>query len=235
MLAQLTYRRKVVHFLDPDTLALVDTKKLPAKFTEGWGLTTGLDGQTLIMSDGSGVLYHLKRDPKKAELVVVKTVTVHDCGNKVVELKGLNELEKVPRYVTHPERKRHVRGAVPWMSSAQGLGRRPGTDEVEDFVWANVIGTWCIAVINPETGAVEAWIDITGLDPAFNRFSRVANGIAYRVSDESVWLTGKNWRKTYRVKLKAGMDPGFSVWKRCMTPWHVQRSAYKELTCQKGG
>lgn len=229
LLAQLTYRRKVVHFLDPDTLRLVDTKRLPPKFREGWGLTTGIGGTTLVMSDGSGVLYHLRRDPKLPQLVVVKTVTVHDCSNRMAELRGINELEKIPAYVTHEEHRRHVRGAPPWVSSAATYNRRE--DVVDEFVWANVIGTWCIAVINPNTGSVEAWIDISGLDPSFDRFNRVANGIAYRVSDDSIWLTGKNWRKTYRVKLVRGKANGFSILRSCRTPWHVQMSAYKKPQC----
>ena len=220
LVVQLTYKKRVVHFLDPDTLEIVDTKKMPQRIQEGWGLTTGLDRRTLVMSDGSGVLYHMTRDPKQDELVLVDEITVHDCFNRMSEVRGLNELEVIPRYVTHS--KQRIRGSAPWSDEDDS--------EVDEFIWANVIGTWCIAVIHPRTGEVLAWVDLKGLDASFDAYNRVANGIAFRITDDSVWVTGKLWSKTYRISLKPNTSD-FNANHHCKTPWSTVRSYYKEKQC----
>ena len=224
VLAQLTYRKRVVHFYDDITLRLIDTKKLPPHMVEGWGLTTGIDRSTLIMSDGSGVLYHLKREPSKPAMVIIKTVTVHDCVNKIPEVVGLNELEIVPKFVTHGLT-RHVRGTAPWEEDEKAGG-------IGEYIWANVIGTWCVTVIDPETGEVVAWINLLNIDRGFSQMNSVANGIAYRLTDDSIWVTGKNWKKVYRITLSPLTIP-INARSFCRSTWdrYIKRSYYKKKKC----
>lgn len=148
-LVQLTYKKRKVHFLDPVSLELQATYTLPPFIKEGWGLSTGLDRRVLVMSDGSGVLHYMQRDPKTINtsktMKVVKAVTVHDCNSGMREVKGLNELELIPSFITTGN-KQHLRNPVPWDVA-------PTRDEgAQEYFWANVIGTLCIAVIHPETG-----------------------------------------------------------------------------------
>lgn len=82
-LYQLTWRASIAFVRDRESLAQLAQFRYDG---EGWGLAW--DGQRLVMSDGSDVLYF--RDPDS--FVVTGTLRVHDEG-KAVPL--LNELEVV--------------------------------------------------------------------------------------------------------------------------------------------
>jgi glutamine cyclotransferase len=73
---------------------------------------------------------------------------------------------------------------------------------VNGEVYANIFEQSKIAVINPETGQVNAWIDLTELQKA-NRSSGedVLNGIAYDAANDRLFVTGKFWSRLYEVKL----------------------------------
>lgn len=72
---------------------------------------------------------------------------------------------------------------------------------IDGRIWANVYTTDMIVIINPDTGAVEATVDCTGLLPASLKKpdTDVLNGIA--VLDGRIFLTGKNWPRLYEVEL----------------------------------
>lgn len=73
---------------------------------------------------------------------------------------------------------------------------------VDGQVWANVWQTDRIVRLDPETGAVTAEIDASGLLPAAQRADAdVLNGIAHVTGDEYL-LTGKWWPSTFRVRLR---------------------------------
>ena len=71
-------------------------------------------------------------------------------------------------------------------------------------VYANVWGEDRIAVINPVSGQVTAWIDLTGIytqeiaDP-----NSVLNGIAYDADGGRLFVTGKLWSQLFEIKLIA--------------------------------
>lgn len=80
---QLTYQSKVGFVYDKTSFELIEEFKYP---TEGWGLTD--DGEDLIMSDGTPMLYFL--DPNSFERIY-KVMVLE--GEKAIW--GLNELEYV--------------------------------------------------------------------------------------------------------------------------------------------
>jgi len=74
---------------------------------------------------------------------------------------------------------------------------------VEGEIWANIWQTDHIVRIDPETGAILGWIDLTGLLPlAPNQPSPgVLNGIAYDPENERLLVTGKNWPTIFQIEL----------------------------------
>jgi len=70
---------------------------------------------------------------------------------------------------------------------------------------ANVWQSTQIARIDPKTGAITAWIDLTGiLAPADrNGGEDVLNVIAYDSATDKLYVTGKNYSKLYQITLKA--------------------------------
>ena len=69
---------------------------------------------------------------------------------------------------------------------------------------ANVWQSWQLARIDPKTGNVTGWIDLTGiLVPADkNGTEDVLNGIAYDAATDRLYVTGKNFSKLYQITLK---------------------------------
>ena len=58
--------------------------------------------------------------------------------------------------------------------------------------------------IDPKTGAVTAWIDLTGILAAADKNGNedVLNGIAYDAAGDKLWVTGKYYGKMYQIALK---------------------------------
>jgi glutamine cyclotransferase len=68
-------------------------------------------------------------------------------------------------------------------------------------VYANIWMTNRIAIINPQTGQVKGWINLTGLYQS-DDFNSVLNGIAYDQQTGRLFVTGKNWPNLYEITIK---------------------------------
>ena len=75
---------------------------------------------------------------------------------------------------------------------------------VKGELWANVWTTDRIARIDPQTGAVVGWINLTGLLPASLRHGNedVLNGIAYDAAADRIFVTGKRWARLFEITLR---------------------------------
>jgi len=75
---------------------------------------------------------------------------------------------------------------------------------VDGQIYANIWQTDRIARIDPATGHVVAWIDLTGLFPVSERvdpLDDVANGIAWDADGKRLFVTGKNWPHLFEIRL----------------------------------
>lgn len=73
---------------------------------------------------------------------------------------------------------------------------------VNGDVYANIWHTSTIAIINPQTGQVKGWIDLTGLSSENNSNSEaVLNGIAYDQKTDRLFVTGKDWANLYQIRI----------------------------------
>jgi len=70
-------------------------------------------------------------------------------------------------------------------------------------IYANIWGIEKIARINPKTGRVTAWIDLSGLLSDQDKKNRVdvLNGIAFNSENGNLFVTGKLWPKLFEIKL----------------------------------
>jgi glutamine cyclotransferase len=74
---------------------------------------------------------------------------------------------------------------------------------IEGRIYANVWLTDRIAIIAPDTGRVESWIDLTGLLGAESSSGNdVLNGIAYDRQGKRLFVTGKLWPKLFEIRLR---------------------------------
>jgi len=87
-------------------------------------------------------------------------------------------------------------------------GGRP-VDQLNELEWvdgqvfANIWQTDRIARIDPKTGHVLGWIDLSGLLPPNLRTGNddVLNGIAYDPAKKRLFVTGKLWPKLFEIQL----------------------------------
>ncbi|AFZ69423.1 glutaminyl-peptide cyclotransferase [Deinococcus peraridilitoris] len=72
------------------------------------------------------------------------------------------------------------------------------------YILANVWLTTRIAVIDPDTGFVERWIDLSKIAQEHLNSDKdnVLNGIVYNPADETLYVTGKRWNKAYLLSAK---------------------------------
>jgi glutaminyl-peptide cyclotransferase len=76
---------------------------------------------------------------------------------------------------------------------------------IKGEIYANVWMTERIARIDPGSGRVTGWIDLTGLlNPAdrVNGQTDVLNGIAYDAKGDRIFVTGKRWPKLFEIRLR---------------------------------
>lgn len=67
-------------------------------------------------------------------------------------------------------------------------------------IYANIWTKDAIAVVNPESGAVEGILDMSGLRKLTNTTpDDVLNGIAYNPKTKTIFVTGKNWDKMFEI------------------------------------
>lgn len=143
---------------------------------EGWGITT--DSTNLIISQGTHVLKVMNPET----FATVKTIPVmREDGRPLMQL---NELEFVKGEIW----------ANIWHSEDPEILGKPNY----------------IARIDPATGKLTGWIDLAAISPddqakSNDRYDTKAentlNGIAYDAAGDRIFVTGKNWKKLYEIKI----------------------------------
>jgi glutaminyl-peptide cyclotransferase len=75
-------------------------------------------------------------------------------------------------------------------------------------VYANIWGSDTVAVIQPETGDVRAWLDLSGLRDSVSYYwnAEVLNGIAFDPLTRHLYVTGKFWPKLFEISVPT-LDP----------------------------
>jgi glutamine cyclotransferase len=88
-------------------------------------------------------------------------------------------------------------------ASGQPLDRLNELEFARGRLYANIWQTDRIAEIDPQTGAVTAWLDLSGLYPPSERApaAEVLNGIAYDAQNDHFLITGKYWPTLFLLKL----------------------------------
>jgi glutaminyl-peptide cyclotransferase len=130
------------------------------------------DGTNLIMTDGT----HVIRFVNPENFQTVRTIVVFRENGQ--PLMNLNELE-------------YVKGEIwanIWHSEQPNVLGKPNY----------------VARIDPNSGKLLGWIDLSGISPDdVNRDSEnTLNGIAYDNASDRIFVTGKNWRKLFEIKVK---------------------------------
>ena len=85
---------------------------------------------------------------------------------------------------------------------AQRVMKLNELEYIKGEIYANIWQAERIARIDPKTGRVTAWIDLTGILSGPERArADVLNGIAYDEANDRLFVTGKWWPRVFEIKL----------------------------------
>jgi glutamine cyclotransferase len=75
---------------------------------------------------------------------------------------------------------------------------------IKGEIYANIWHSERIVRIDPASGKILGWIDLSGIRPADvdSDTDNVLNGIAYDEKDDRLFVTGKRWTKLFEIRLK---------------------------------
>jgi len=119
-------------------------------------------------------------------------------GRSLIMSDGTDQIRFLNPDTFQVERAIQVRdGSVP-------VTRLNELEYVDGEIFANIWLTDSIVRINPQSGNITGWIDLTGLLSPEDRRGPVdvLNGIAYDSARSRLFVTGKLWPKLFEIKLK---------------------------------
>ncbi|VAW69639.1 glutamine cyclotransferase, partial [hydrothermal vent metagenome] len=181
-LIQLSWKSERAYLYDVETFELLKEIKYSG---EGWGVTH-IDDKILI-SDGSSLI----RGHNVARFFMADESSQLSNQIKRAVSNVVDAPENTVKNIHVNESGVEVRG-INELEYANG------------FIYANVWPTDCIAEIDPDTGNINAWINLRNLNPAksVTDWNAVLNGIAYQQDKNVFYVTGKYWPYIYVIALQ---------------------------------
>ena len=118
-------------------------------------------------------------------------------GERLIMSDGTNRL-----YVRDPATFEEI-ATIDVYDGARAVWNLNELEYVDGELWANVWQTDRIARIDPASGQVVAWIDLTGLLTEKDRRRKVdvLNGIAHDPASGRLFVTGKLWPTLFEIEL----------------------------------
>jgi len=118
-------------------------------------------------------------------------------GQRLIMSDGTSTL-----HLLDPETFKEV-GSVQVFDDSGSVENLNELEYVNGEIYANVWLTDRIAMIDPRTGRVQGWIDLTGLlsTADLSQPVNVLNGIAYDAEHDRLFVTGKLWPSLFEIKL----------------------------------
>lgn len=92
----------------------------------------------------------------------------------------------------------------------ESVGNLNELEWIDGEVWANVWHSDRIARIDPATGRVTQWVDLTGLNPeaTMRDGEAVLNGIAHDPATGRIFVTGKLWSALFEIRVDSAAAGG---------------------------
>jgi len=121
-----------------------------------------------------------------------------DDGSSLIMSDGTNTLRFLdPRTF-------QVRRTISVYANDRPLINLNELEYIKGEIYANVWQSDRIVRIDPETGKILGWIDLTGLRPRkmLQNRNAVLNGIAYDRAGDRIFVTGKLWPLLFEIRLK---------------------------------
>lgn len=118
-------------------------------------------------------------------------------GETIYNTDGSNKIYLLDKNTYQPKSYLEVYDNVGPVNSLNEL------EWIDGKIYANIYTSELVAIINPKTGEVEAYINLMGLPrgPVSDEGNYVLNGIAYDKKGKRLFVTGKNWDKLFQIEI----------------------------------
>lgn len=118
-------------------------------------------------------------------------------GETVYNTDGSNTIHKLDKNTYLPK------GAIEVYDDKGPVTQLNELEWIDGKLYANIYTSELIAIINPQTGAVEAYLNMMGLPhaPVEDPQQDVLNGIAYDTVGKRLFVTGKKWDKMFQIEV----------------------------------
>jgi glutamine cyclotransferase len=190
---QSTLRQVVI-----ETGKVVKSAKLPDEsFGEGLTIFHGKIYQ-LTWLDKTGFIYDLRTFRKlgKFSYNTEGWGLTHDDTSLILS-DGTNRLQYIDPDSFEGTRTLEV------FAGPQAVTNLNELEFIRGEIWANIWHSNRIARIDPKSGQVTAWIDVTAIaEPETRDQEDVLNGIAWDAGRQRLFVTGKNWSKLFEIAVK---------------------------------
>lgn len=192
------YGQSSLRRVDPASGRVLAKRTLPAKvFAEGLAL---LGGRLYQLTWREGRVF--VSDP--SDLKAVGELSLPTEGWGVCALDGaLVVSDGSDKLFFYDPKGMTPLGSVAVTDDGEPVSRLNELEAVAGTIWANVWGDARIAVIDPASGRVRAWVDCSALMPGVTTADpdNVLNGIAHDAATGRVWVTGKRWPTVHEIKV----------------------------------
>jgi len=165
----------------------------------GEGLTDWRDSLIqLTWREGNGFVYDIEDFSLLGQFdIPTEGWGLTQDGEQLIMSDGSSSL-----YFLNPENF-VVMGTVTVNDEGEEIDRLNELEYIRGQVFANIWQTDDIIRIDPDTGSVLGWIDLSGVLPeeARTETTDVLNGIAYDPQGDRLFVTGKYWLYLYEIRL----------------------------------
>jgi len=194
------YGKSSLRKLDLETGKVLQNYELPAQYF-GEGITVFQDIIIqLTWKSGTGFVY----DSSSFKLLRDFTYDTegwgltHD-GERLIMSDGTSTL-----YFLNPENFSTI-GHIEVLKNGTPVDKLNELEYINGQIYANIWQTDYIAIINPQSGQVSGWVDLSGLlsSQSYSEPVDVLNGIAYDAANDRLLVTGKLWPCLFEIKLVA--------------------------------
>jgi glutamine cyclotransferase len=169
----------------------------PQYFGEG-SVNWGPDILSLTWQDGLGFRWNRADFRRKGEFRYSgEGWGLTQDGKNIIMSDGTSQL----RFLDPATMKERRRLAVTFRG--EPVERLNELEWVKGEIFANIWMGRRIARIDPKSGRVKGWIDLSGLavENANGDPDAVLNGIAYDAKGDRLFVTGKNWAKLFEIDI----------------------------------
>ncbi|WP_027877006.1 glutaminyl-peptide cyclotransferase [Meiothermus cerbereus] len=193
------YGQSSLRKVELKTGRVLQSRVLPQKYF-GEGITLFQNRlYQLTWQNQEGFIYDLNFNPVGRFTYQTEGWGLTHDGQRLIMSDGSAQLFFLNPRTLRPERTLTVR------AGGQPVTRLNELEYIQGRIWANIWMTHRIAIINPQSGNVEAWLDLTGLSLLAQARNpnpdAVLNGIAYDSQNQRIFVTGKLWPFLFEIEV----------------------------------